>query len=67
MDTYTKRTKDVRCDRCHRIINEFWTVLGHEGTFGRQCAIEICQGNVKLLRQRVISINPEDLDFDVPF
>jgi len=56
----------IRCDRCHRVINDFWSVLGNKGTFGLQCAIQICQGNVKLLKSKVISISPEDLDFEIP-
>jgi hypothetical protein len=65
--TQQQRKDIVRCDRCHREINEFWCVLGYEGTYGKQCATEICQGNVKLLRKKVVSIAPEDLDFEIPF
>lgn len=63
----TEEPKIIRCDRCHREINEFWSVLGYSGTYGRQCATQICQGNVTLLKRKVILIDPKDLDFEVPF
>jgi hypothetical protein len=59
--------KVIRCDRCNRIITDFWSVLGFEGTYGKHCADEICKGNKERLKKVVISIDPEDLPFEIPF
>lgn len=57
--------KIIKCDKCKRVLSEFWYVFGHSGTYDRPCALQISLGNEKLIRSAAVSAAPEDPDSEV--
>ena len=56
------------CDRCKREVHDIYNVAGHDGRYEKQCATQICQGNIKLIRKVFVVIEiPFSDEFEVPF
>ncbi len=56
------------CSRCGRELRgQTYSVVGFKGTFGHQCALQVCQGDIKLIKKGPVIPTRVDRDDPLPY